>query len=1641
MRDRLRPFQLQALWLLAVSGGKLLLADEMGLGKTAEALAAAALFRPDWPALLVVPSCLRWQWAEEVERWLPSLGPRDVHVVESVRGLTAELAGTAGAILGLEPAQAAAVMEATGQQSHRRRHAGGTRPPPAAAAGGGAGTADEAPGAGDAAAPHPSSPAASASGSSSSAAAAESSGELPSAAPRHEPRLVIVSYTMLTLWAERAVSALGARGLSGGRTRRGAAAGGGSRHIGDDASRPFHVIGSALAARFGLLIADEAHYLREASSTRSRTVAAAAQACRRAVLLTGTPCLTKPLELFPVLQALRPDVDVLRAGWRRFARRYAGPEARPVFRRGARPGLQETFDGASCTAELYQVLCRLAMVRRRKVDVLGQLPAKSRQAVSLPLPEGGVPAMRGRMQAERQQMRAGRAGSTSLTPAERLTLVGGRAGEEDAAARARPGRTAAAEDDGEDGVVVIDEDEDEGDGADGGGAMAELLELADADDDASEAVAGVGGMAAVRATRVDLWHATARAKAPLVAAFLLETLRGRDSAAEGKVLVFGHHRAMLDHIEGALAAEPGAAGGGGLGWNPGVQQVRIDGATPSEERARLVTVFHESPRCQLALVSTRAGGVGLDLTPAHLVVFAELDWIPGQVLQAEDRAYRMSGKGRTGAPAGPHAVSVRYLLAHGTADDVMWPRFLQRAGDIAAAIDDDRTGLAVKMEPRRKTAHGAAAARGAAPAAAAEGAPAARPDDATAEGAPSVPRNESEGTAGSGASGGSGDAGFPVVKAEPGRGKPGAAGQRRASAGSGGRGLRDDDDDDDGASSDDGAGAAASVPLFGGAVRFAVSRFTGSVHLYDATGRHLPVRFRPRDFAAVAEADTPWAEQQAQGAGPQLQAQGPGRMPANMAGRDLAAAASAGGSRSRAVRSERLAARLHEHERKKRGDAAELHSRCGGGADCAVVALSRGLATLRGADDSGGEEDEDDAGGKADGAPDPTVSERCRCWEPAAAAFSRAWADLRATFRDRLCELPPLPLPLDGAVTAMATAGGTDAAARAIHVQIRWLATAGDVRNVVGARFAATQAQAAAVGAAMGEGHVFERHEAGDRGVVGAAALRSRFVPCAQCGCAIAPSDLVHVNVMSRERLQRIRAARAEDTERRERAEERGRATVAAASGRGRAGAVPAPVRPGAEPIGRGGGLDAASEVSFVVPYCSAQCRRDYAAARASGVVRRLLGRVEHGVCQCCGIDARSLWRALVTAGRTDLQAAAERCRLAEARAEEASAVRAAAVAASRGGGRRAPRRSRSPGEGRGQDDGGDERAKRGAAVPAAGRVTAFFRPVERCGRASASSHDVIVLDDTVDDEALEAGAGSPTPTDSRTRGGTGRGDSAARSPPLGTPADVDPAAADTVDAAAGEQSSSSSSSSAALLPPSPAAAGSDPSPPSPPPGTGQDAGSAEALLLRLAGEAAAAREALEEAEQRVVALRSELLDRARWQPRKTAAASKRFVASMRLTEGMFWEADHITPVAEGGGRTGALNYRTLCVACHRQATAALAKRLAKRRTLRPADAKGTGRIQPAHGGPGAAATPAPRAQFPMSLALTGRDGEMPTLGSSIATDFSAPRLSSSIASANGGATAARPAFAGLSADSPQPPPGSQEGGAPMVLPPSVLSP
>lgn len=66
--------------------------------------------------------------------------------------------------------------------------------------------------------------------------------------------------------------------------------------------------------------------------------------------------------------------------------------------------------------------------------------------------------------------------------------------------------------------------------------------------------------------------------------------------------------------------------------------------TKSEDRGELLRLFNTSREYFLFLLSTRAGGLGLNLQSADTVIIFDSDWNPHQDLQAQDRAHRIGQK-------------------------------------------------------------------------------------------------------------------------------------------------------------------------------------------------------------------------------------------------------------------------------------------------------------------------------------------------------------------------------------------------------------------------------------------------------------------------------------------------------------------------------------------------------------------------------------------------------------------------------------------------------------------------------------------------------------------------------------------------------------------------------------------------------------------------------------------------------------------------------------------------------------------------------------------------------------------------------------------------------------------------------------
>jgi len=87
---------------------------------------------------------------------------------------------------------------------------------------------------------------------------------------------------------------------------------------------------------------------------------------KRVLLLSGTPILARPNELYNLLRILRPDIFY---SFREFAVRYCNPKE-SYF------GIDWT--GSSNMRELHLAIGNSVMIRRLKVDVLSELPAKRR---------------------------------------------------------------------------------------------------------------------------------------------------------------------------------------------------------------------------------------------------------------------------------------------------------------------------------------------------------------------------------------------------------------------------------------------------------------------------------------------------------------------------------------------------------------------------------------------------------------------------------------------------------------------------------------------------------------------------------------------------------------------------------------------------------------------------------------------------------------------------------------------------------------------------------------------------------------------------------------------------------------------------------------------------------------------------------------------------------------------------------------------------------------------------------------------------------------------------------------------------------------------------------------------------------------
>lgn len=136
---------------------------------------------------------------------------------------------------------------------------------------------------------------------------------------------------------------------------------------------------------------------------------------------------------------------------------------------------------------------------------------------------------------------------------------------------------------------------------------------------------------------------------------IVDRLQLQKANPQHKLLIFSQMTRMLDILEHFCHLKHLAF-------------CRIDGSTPQADRSTAIRRFNEEAAMGVFLLSTRAGGLGINLTAADTVVIFDSDWNPQVDLQAQDRCHRIGQQ---------KAVVVLRLVTRHTVEH----RILQRAAE------------------------------------------------------------------------------------------------------------------------------------------------------------------------------------------------------------------------------------------------------------------------------------------------------------------------------------------------------------------------------------------------------------------------------------------------------------------------------------------------------------------------------------------------------------------------------------------------------------------------------------------------------------------------------------------------------------------------------------------------------------------------------------------------------------------------------------------------------------------------------------------------------------------------------------------------------------------------------------------------
>lgn len=346
---------------------------------------------------------------------------------------------------------------------------------------------------------------------------------------------------------------------------------------------------------------------------------------KRRVFLSGTPMLNRPIEMWPIIKAFDPDG--LGRDFKEFGYTYCDGWFDPA--RGKNGAYD--FTGKSNGRELGQRLRETFMVRRLKREVLPELPPVFRQIVVLDSPE-----IKELVAREDELAQALKLYENTFVKGETDEMRDARLGEEIAANALKFGFDKAR----------MEPDR----------PNARLLDIPYA-----AAVLGLEPPAVevlfeeIALIRRELGIAKLSAVIPWVKNFL--------DGGE-KLILFGYHSEVVTKIAEACGD-----------YDPAV----IYGGTPVKKRQAEVDRFQEDERCRLFCGNIQAAGVGYTMTRAADVAFAEGDWVPAYLSQAEDRACRI---GQTA-----EKIMSFYLVANGSLDSRIAQSAKEKEDQIMEILD------------------------------------------------------------------------------------------------------------------------------------------------------------------------------------------------------------------------------------------------------------------------------------------------------------------------------------------------------------------------------------------------------------------------------------------------------------------------------------------------------------------------------------------------------------------------------------------------------------------------------------------------------------------------------------------------------------------------------------------------------------------------------------------------------------------------------------------------------------------------------------------------------------------------------------------------------------------------------------------